>query len=79
VKWLNKLKCKLGFHDFKFKEVDEQFMPKVRILLGQCSRCVEFHNYFMFLDSKKIVVRNSGFNRIFGEFTVMPLEVRGES
>lgn len=79
MKWLNKIKCKLGFHDFQFKGVDDDFMPKVRVLKGQCSRCVESENFFIFFDSKKIVVRNHGFERIFGDVTVMPLENQGES
>jgi len=78
MKWFNKLKCKLGFHDFQFKGADDRFMPKVRVLLGQCSRCVEFQNFFIFFDSKKIIVRNHGFERIFGDVTVMPLN-EGES
>lgn len=73
-KIFGKIKCKLGFHDFQFKGVDDSFMPKVRVLKGQCSRCVEFQNFFLFFDSEKIVVRNHGLERIFGDVVIMPME-----
>ena len=74
MKILDKLKCKLRFHDFQYSGVDNRFMPKVQVLLGKCSRCPETQNFFWFFDSRKVVVENHGVDRLFGQYAIMPLE-----
>jgi len=75
MKWLNKLKCKLGFHDNDAIGEDLRFMPHVKILLGACRRCSEPHNFFLFFKSKIVVSENSGVERwLSGRYCVMPLE-----
>lgn len=77
MKMLDKLKCKLGFHDNQPIGEDLRFMPNVKILLGRCSRCGEAHNFFIFLKSKKILTTNSGIQKLFfGEYLIMPLEAK---
>lgn len=76
--FINKLKCRLGFHNFQYEDTDERFMPKVRVLLGKCSRCPTRQDFFQFLETKKVVVANHGIDRIFKDYTVMPLEVENK-
>lgn len=77
--FINKLKCKLGFHDFRFESADERFMPKVRVLLGKCLTCPARQDFFQFFDSRKVVVKNHGLSRILGEYIVMPLNEKVEN
>lgn len=77
MRWLNKLKCKLGFHDNHAIGEDLRFLPHLKILMGSCRRqgCGKPHNYFIFLKSRKVVTTNSGIHRLFGKYCVMPLHV----
>lgn len=50
------IKCILGFHKFELKKVDDQFMPKMRVMVGKCTRkeCIEMELFFLDYKDKKI-------------------------
>jgi hypothetical protein len=50
------IRCILGFHNFKLAEVDDKFMPKMRIMIGECTRkeCIEHELWFLNYETKRI-------------------------
>jgi len=80
IREMKDLRCLLGLHDFKFDHADEQFMPKVRVLVAKCKResCIEKELVVEWLEKGYATVKNYGFNRlVYGNLTNIPLrEVR---